>query len=291
MATPSATASLGTYLRALREGRQGSLDAMAHATRISANQLHALEMDDFAELPSPVFVKGFIRAYCQHLGIPSDEALARYRDVLGEPSPSELPRPPARLTPSWTSSPIFLSLLLLVAFGGGLLALNLGINGRSATNVAPAAPRASIAPSASSLEPGGVPESRREESVASVESAKMVAGPIASDAPAPPPPPSREAARPGAEAGTPASPQGIQRLSVKVVDSTWLRLQIDDDRTIEEMLPIGATREWTAKKQFMLTIGNAGGIELMLNGRAIPPLGGRGAVIRGLRLPEATPAS
>jgi cytoskeleton protein RodZ len=78
---------------------------------------------------------------------------------------------------------------------------------------------------------------------------------------------------------------------VRVVDPTWLRLQIDDDRTIEEMLPVGATREWTAKKRFTLTIGNAGGVELILNGRAIPPLGGRGAVIRGLRLPEAAPTS
>jgi cytoskeleton protein RodZ len=287
MATPSATASLGTYLRALREDRQRSLEAMAHATRISAKQLHALETDDLAELPSPVFVKGFIRAYCQYLGVPSDEALARYRDVLGEPPPSALPRPPARLTPSWTSSPIFLSLLLLVAFGGGLLALNVGTTSRSVTTVAPTAPRTSIAPSTSSLESGGVPGPPREGSVAPVESARMTAGPGPSDAPAPPPPRSPDATRPSAEAGSAASGQGIQRLSVRVVDPTWLRLQIDDDRTIEEMLPVGATREWTAKKRFTLTIGNAGGVELILNGRAIPPLGGRGAVIRGLRLPEA----
>src|SRR5262249_14635745 len=147
MAPPSATASVGTYLRALREERHASLEAMAHATRISVRQLNALEAEDFAELPSPVFVKGFIRAYCQFLGISPDEAMARYRDFLGEPQPSEVARPAVRLTPSWASSPIFISLLLLVVFGGGLLALNIGTRRGSTTGVAPMISVAAVEPS------------------------------------------------------------------------------------------------------------------------------------------------
>jgi len=41
-----------------------------------------------------------------------------------------------------------------------------------------------------------------------------------------------------------------------------------------------------------VTIGNAGGIELTLNGRPMPPLGERGVVIRRLELPsQAMPAA
>src|SRR5215469_7265404 len=90
--------SMGGYLRALREARGGSLDDMARATRVGFHQLEALEGEQFAELPAPVFVKGFIRAYCHFLGEPAEEALRRYQGVSVEkPSPS--PAAPASPTP------------------------------------------------------------------------------------------------------------------------------------------------------------------------------------------------
>ena len=63
-------------------------------------------------------------------------------------------------------------------------------------------------------------------------------------------------------------------------------MQTDDGRVAEELLPPGATREWTSNKRFVLTVGNAGGIELELNGRPLAPLGAKGAVIQRLELPE-----
>src|SRR5206468_10644339 len=38
------------------------------------------EADDLAALPAPAFTRGFIRAYCQVLREPPDEALARYQE-------------------------------------------------------------------------------------------------------------------------------------------------------------------------------------------------------------------
>ncbi len=257
MATPGATAPLGSYLRALREERMGSLDEMAHATRLSVGQLAALEADNFAELPAPVFVKGFIRAYCHFLGVTPEEALARYRDILGEPPASTNAAPSARPAPSWSASPVFISLLLLVAFGGGLLALNLG---------GQRAPRSSAPPV--------LPAVPAEPTTTSVPS------------PAVPPAPAASVALPTAPASTASPRPTAQRLSAKAIEPTWIRVQIDDGRTIEELLPVGATREWTASKRFLLTVGNAGGVELTLNGRPVPPLGSRGAVIRGLELPQ-----
>jgi cytoskeleton protein RodZ len=62
-------------------------------------------------------------------------------------------------------------------------------------------------------------------------------------------------------------------------------VQIDDARVVEELLAPGAQREWTSDRRFVLTIGNAGGIEIVLNGRPLPALGARGAVIHRLSLP------
>jgi len=77
-----------------------------------------------------------------------------------------------------------------------------------------------------------------------------------------------------------------QRLVIKAVEPTWVRVQIDDARVVEEVLKAGAQREWTSDRGFVLTIGNAGGIEIELNGRPLPSLGARGAVIHRLSLPE-----
>jgi hypothetical protein len=79
---------------------------------------------------------------------------------------------------------------------------------------------------------------------------------------------------------------------VRAVELTWVRLQLDDGPAVEELLQAGAVREWTASRRFVLTVGNAGGIELELNGQRLAPLGNRGAVVRELMLPaEAAPRS
>src|SRR5262249_40329605 len=91
-------------------------------------------------------------------------------------------------------------------------------------------------------------------------------------APAAPAPPALEAS-PG------------QRLVVRAVEATWIRVQTDDGRVVEELLAAGVTREWTSGKRFVLTVGNAGGVELELNGQPLPSLGARGAVIHRLSLP------
>lgn len=76
------------------------------------------------------------------------------------------------------------------------------------------------------------------------------------------------------------------RLVARTTEPTWVRVQMDDARVIEELLPAGAMREWISGQRFVLTIGNAGGISLELNGHPLPALGAKGAVIRQLVLPQ-----
>ena len=45
-------------------------------------------------------------------------------------------------------------------------------------------------------------------------------------------------------------------------------------------------REWISNEPFVLSIGNAGGVTLELNGRLLPPLGPSGTVIARLVVPE-----
>ncbi len=75
------------------------------------------------------------------------------------------------------------------------------------------------------------------------------------------------------------------RLVVRATEPTWVRIETDEGRTVQELLPVSAVRELSAKSRFTLTVGNAGGIQLELNGRPLPPLGRSGEVIRDLVLP------
>jgi cytoskeleton protein RodZ len=254
MAEQATGVSVGGYLRALRLGKQVSLEEMARATRVGSHQLEALEADRFADLPAPVFVKGFIRAYCHSLGEPDGEALGHYREVLGEGPLPDRGAPVLRSHVSWTASPLFISFVLLLIFGGGLLALNHGLKRGTKPAVSES-----------------VPVAKSEPALAPV--APMVSAPSITPAVA-----------------TTMETSASQRLVVKAIEPTWIRIQTDDLRAVDELLTPGAVREWTAERRFLLTVGNAGGIEIELNGRPMPRLGQRGAVIRQLELPQTAAA-
>jgi cytoskeleton protein RodZ len=246
--------SLGIRLRELREAKGVSLDDIARSTRVGRGHLEALESDSWGELPSPVFVKGFIRAYCEFLGGSPDEALGLYREATGETVKPDRVQSAVHTPPPRRVGPLMVSLVLFIALGASLFALRIGLK---------SSPRP--APTVSGAARGNA------ESVPSSTPTPVRSAPAVPVQPAPLP------------AGEPG-PAG-QRLLIRAVEPTWIRVQVDEGQVTEELLQAGAIREWTAARRFVLTVGNAGGLEVDLNGRRIPALGARGAVIQRLVLP------
>jgi len=249
--------SLGVYLRGLREAKGVSLDGISRSTRVGRRHLEALEGDKLEELPARVFVKGFIRAYCDTLEAPPDQAFDLFRQTAGEPARPE--RPTSRSSfgaRPRRGGPLLVSAILVLALGGSLFALHLGLKGPARERV-----------QASSVTP------RAPEPVAVAPAA-----PATSTAPS-------SAAPVAATTAAEVTRTGSHRLVMRAIEPTWVRVQIDDGPVAEELLPTGAVREWTAARRFVLTVGNAGGLEVDFNGRRIPPLGARGVVIQRLVLP------
>lgn len=133
--------SFGEELRRERELREISLREVAEATKINMRFLHALEENDFQHLPGGVFNKGFVRAYCEFIGVDSESMVNAYlleertqtggfvaadpavlRRAPAEPEPVAHPR--RRFGPvAWTSALLLLALavtLLVLWYAGAL---------------------------------------------------------------------------------------------------------------------------------------------------------------------------
>jgi cytoskeleton protein RodZ len=303
-AAESSTTSLGSYLRGLREAKGSSLEDMARSTRVGLRHLEALEAERLADLPSPVFVRGFIRAYCTFLRENPDEALGRYEALSGERAAAKAASEPPSQRTTWASSSVLVGLALLAILGIALVIINLTVKRQGGTSVAapnierspapaaaPAIPSPAPAPVPAAPSPVAAPAQPPPPATAATEAPRPPT-PLPASAPTPaastPTAPAVPAAPPAA-ATAKAAPRA-QRLVIRANEATWIRVQPDDGRATEETLPPGASREWSAERRFLLTIGNAGGVEVMLNGTTLPPLGPKGAVIYRLELPQP-PAS
>ena len=84
----------------------------------------------------------------------------------------------------------------------------------------------------------------------------------------------------------PQVPSGLHQLRVHAVEKTWLRVVIDGEQTKDMMLSPDQQVQWEARSNFTLTVGNAGGIEVALDGNPLPPLGRSGEVVRRVRIPS-----
>jgi hypothetical protein len=79
-----------------------------------------------------------------------------------------------------------------------------------------------------------------------------------------------------------------QHLILKGLDKSWVLVTLDDGKSSSELdISQGDVRTFRAEKSFKLRIGNAGGVDLQLNGKPLGVLGTTGEVVE-ITLPEGT---
>jgi cytoskeleton protein RodZ len=320
--TQTPVGSVGSYLRELRAKRGTSIEELGRVTRVASRYLEALEADAHDSLPAPVFTRGFIRAYCQAVGQSPDEVLALYdaREVSPMPRLPVEPMPTRRQSEKAmrSRSAVMVSAALVLVLGGALFAVALVIQPRDrgervaapsrpeskpepsavATASAPTAP---APPPATSPTPATVagppppptgPPTPKPSPAPVMVTPKVAAAPVGSVQVVPPAESSAAApAAPTVQTVAPPNLDGLAgvsspyRLVARTSEATWIRVRTDDGRNTEESIPAGEIREYVSNRPFILTVGNAAGVSLELNGRPVPQLGARGAVIPRLVLP------
>jgi hypothetical protein len=82
-------------------------------------------------------------------------------------------------------------------------------------------------------------------------------------------------------------------LEINARSDVWLFITADGEELWQGILRPNQTRQVQAAESIRLTVGNAGGVELMLNGKPLGELGREGEVkrvsIAGNSLPTLTP--
>jgi len=86
----------GAALRQARERRGMTIASVADQLRLEMHVVDALEADDYAQLPAPIFVKGYIRSYGELVGLPTEPLWNAYKAI------QKADAPPLVVDPSYT---------------------------------------------------------------------------------------------------------------------------------------------------------------------------------------------
>ncbi len=278
--------SPGEHLKRERGLRGVELQNIFEATRAPLRYLSALEADDYDSLPHPTFVKGYIRAYCKHLGIDDNDAVLRYEMYMREKAAGAHEQTPAEPSPSRSdkATPLLGDKKAVYALAVVGVLIIIGVYAfvirRSPLSSAPA-------PKATSTAAQSVQDTSasiaREDLTAQTAKTTPSALPVKSsqslqDKPLKP------IKEPEKDRSALAAKKHL--LTVKATQDVWIKIRMDDaGEASDVMLKPGESITWKAANAFSMIIGNAGGVSMTLDGVDLGVMGRPGEVL-SIVLPE-----
>jgi cytoskeleton protein RodZ len=284
--TTELNASPGARLRREREARGMSEQLAAETLNLDPSILACLESNDFAALGAPVFVKGHLRRYAALLGLGEDEIVALYdrsKQQVGEPSlvpRSRLEMAPVRGNSRWPWVVGGMAAFLVAAGLAAYVSEN-GLPGQEpeayeqpaqvlqqvpatdATSNMTTANSANMAAQPSVAQPdGGVQNAVAATPGPAPFTSSTASGAGSAAATAPPAPP----------ATAPGSLQpGQVSLQLSFSVDSWVEVFDGSGKAVlYDLGKAGSVRTITANAPLSVTLGNAGGVAVTVNGRRLP---------------------
>jgi cytoskeleton protein RodZ len=292
---------VGADLRGARERLGWELEDVAAGLRIRYSYLLAIEEGRIDVLPGNAYAVGFLRTYASSLGLDPDEMTRRFRsearDVNRKPN-LEFPAPVAdRGVPA--GAVVLLGVLLAIGAYIGWYRMSGERPGTVAVPDVPArlaplaeAPKAPPPPPATASAdatprspepaPPPLPASVPPTSAAAALPPRpappaLTAGTEPEAAPIPPPPSL-------AASSLVANPDD-GRILLRAHADSWVQVHDKQGQILlNRVLRPGETWQVPARQPLMLTTGNAGGVDLVVDGVVAPSLGGAGVVRRDMPL-------
>ena len=236
---------LGDRFRAAREARGLSLSEAAEQIRIRSLYLEAIEDENWREIGAPVYIVGFLRTYAKFLDLDKDEVVREYRSDAGEAAPSGGSDGGSRVRESGFEDgggdPGRRRTSAIVIWGLSLVAVALVafVVYNEVALRAKSAPPVAVA-------------------VASPTAAPAVASPHPSPAVSPAP--------------------VAQTLQLRLDGPSWRSVTVDGNASIDGTFPAGTNRTFHGKTA-TIRLGNAGAVDVVVDGKSLGKLGAPGAVV------------
>ncbi len=286
----------GADLRTARERLGWSLEDIAAGLHIRLCHLEALEEGRITLLPGNAYAVGYVRSYARALGLDAEEMVRRFKNEAAEVGRRTELLFPVPMPDRGLPAGAVMLLGLVLSIGAYVGWYHLSGEGRLPAEAVTAIPER-LAPLAQQALPPVKPVAVAEAPMAAVPHPAAEAQAVQAD-PAPPvasiSPTSAAAAliRDPAPAQPAAPAADESRILLRASADAWLQVK-DRSGTIllNRVLKAGETWPVPPQDNLVLTTGNAGGTEIVIDGVTAPSLGGAGAVRRDLPLdPDALKA-
>jgi cytoskeleton protein RodZ len=298
--------SIGEFFKQVRETKGLTVDEVASKTRIRTDFVKALEEGNFAKLPDQVFARGFVRSYARSLGLDEEDAIHRFTQSAGAfyEKQDERERLKVRQAEEERKRQANRK-AVAVAIGIAILTLVFLLS-REQSSVLVRRSGSDLPASTKRAAPPG-PGAREEPTIPSPGGKATVPG-AASTKPAPESARGQGTVEPVTPTATPdialpvppylgsdgplggislegsAAAEGQLVLDLEATELSWVVVQIDGGSPQEALLRPGEKAKWKGQDQFILTLGNAGGVKAELNGKPQKPFGPSGKVARDIVL-------
>jgi cytoskeletal protein RodZ len=281
--------TIGSTLRRRREERGLTVEDAALQSRVPVRLVYTLESDDYHLLPDPLYLLRLLHEYAAFLGLDPEGLEAEFRAAIRRPPRAALatvvpPRPAPQIPWKhvlWTA--IALAVVTPLVF----IALSLASKRAADRAMHGQVVASGSSGAAAARDDERMPAERRLGSAlpttAEPSRPPVEGGGEAPASSAPIGPALLGASAPAAE--PPTSPGTGHVLIARAHESTWISVRADGRERKQLLLQPGQTARFEAETRLQVTVGNAGGVTLWLDGSALPALGRSGEVVRDMVLP------
>jgi cytoskeleton protein RodZ len=289
--------SVGQRLREARLERGRSLEDVSASTRIAIKNLRAIEADELEKLGSPFFYRSFVRQFARELKLDDSEFASDVQAAASTmpeplmPGQGNGPFPAVNALPvrrprsfKWLSSLASLIVMLVACSAVYAMWQNSRSNFQASfRNLWPdsAGNTKGLTPADLTPKPGYAVAVRASDPQASEAGSQPAAKPV-----------SLKASRNMAErvqtqpvAADPVTPEpvtsqseGSYRIELSAIEPTWLSINADGQQTFSGILEATDTKVLEARENVRIRTGNAGGVNVVLNGKALGTIGPRGQI-------------
>lgn len=265
---------VGEILRRTRLHYKQSIADIESALRIRADQIESIERGDMEKLPGRVYAIGFIRTYSEYLGLDGDKMVQLFKTQCSDKTGQQQGRnfsesdSDNRIPPSW----LVLLCLALVAFAIALWS-SMAAGNRDIVESIPEAPKIQ--------EPVRRQPAAQAEQTLPEHSAPAPAESHSSVSPKP----ADFAPEPRHEGEGIAEKSTQEGIILNIDQNSWIEIKDQTGKSLlSRVLQAGDRYFVPDRPDLFISIGNAGGVSIEVDGVALRPLGRTGDVLRNLKL-------